>query len=384
MSALDLNGPNSNGPGTNDPGTNGPGKNLTAWSSQPSTGAPEQVLEAIQQRQSFLVTAHARPDGDAIGSMLACCAMLEQMGKHVELVLHDRVPTIYRALPGAERIRCAPAVERVAIGRNYDAVILLECDNIERTRLQGLAGQFLINIDHHASGREFAQINWIDTRPNAVAEMVYRLALLAGVTITPAMATCLYTALLTDTGAFCYQGTQAQTFELARDLAEHGADPSQVARNVYFSNPAAKMRLLGAALATLQLEGKIAWLWVTHSDMLRHGAEEEDCEGIVNYAISISGVEVAIFLRELPDNRFRLSLRSKSLHNVAQVAEVLGGGGHKHASGCTLEGPLFAAIDCVLKELRQQLPAATVPSVATLEAVPAQIASEMFRKPPNS
>ncbi len=324
--------------------SSGDGRTSPARALEP---APARLLDAIRQRQSFLITAHARPDGDAIGSMLACCLLLEQMGKQVDMALCDRVPTIYRTLPGSERIRCVPAIERA-----YDAVILLECDSIARTRLDGLDGQFLINIDHHASGRDFGHINWMDTRSSAVAEMVYRLAQTAGATISPEMATCLYTALLTDTGAFCYEGTNADTFALAQDLVRHGADPSRIARDVYFSNPTSKMRLLGAALTTLQREGNIAWLWVTHSDMLRNGAEEEDCEGIVNYAIGISGVEVAVFLRELPNHQLRLSLRSKGALNVAKVAERFGGGGHEHASGCTIEGPLFAAIDSILKELR--------------------------------
>ncbi len=322
--------------------------------------APAELLKAIHERQSFLVTAHARPDGDAVGSMLGCALLLEQLGKQVDLALRDRVPVIYRTLPGAERIRCTPTIDRT-----YDAVLLLECDGIERTRLRGLEGQYLLNIDHHVSGREFAQINWIHPPASAVGELVYCLAQSLNTTVTPEIATCLYTALLSDTGAFCYSGTRAQTFALAQALVERGADPAQIARDVYFSNPQSKMRLLGAALATLQLEGKIAWLWVTHGDMVRCGAVEEDCEGIVNYAIGIAGVEVAVFLRELPDHRMRLSLRSKGSFNVASVAEDLGGGGHANASGCTLEGPLFAAIDAILRELRQRLPqSAAIPDVA--------------------
>lgn len=328
------------------------------------TPIPRPVLAAIRERQSFLITAHARPDGDAIGSMLACWSLLRQLGKHAEMLLADRVPTIYRTLPGAEHIRCGTTVEG-----QYDAVILFECDSIQRARLQGLEaasgqdGPFLINIDHHASGREFADVNWIDTEASAVAELVYRLAQSLAETdaldITPEIATCLYTALLTDTGAFCYAGTSAPTFALAQELVQHGADPSRIARDVYFSNPAAKMRLLGAALTNLQREGKLAWLWVTHSDMLRLGAEEEDCEGIVNYAISIRGIEVAVFLRELPDHRLRLSLRSKGSVNVASVAEGFGGGGHQNASGCTIDGPLFYAIDSIRQELQRflELPA---------------------------
>jgi phosphoesterase RecJ-like protein len=310
------------------------------------------VLEAIQQRERFLITSHARPDGDAVGSVLALWMALKEMGKHAEMQLFDRVPMIYRTLPAADQIRTAPAL---ASGFRPDAVILLECDSLERSRLKGLEESYLINIDHHTSGRRFADVNWIDTEASAVAEMVYRLAVAADTSITPPMATCLYTALLSDTGSFCYEGTGAQTFALAKNLVELGACPARIAQDVYFSNPTSKMRLLGAALTTLQREGHIAWLWVTHSDMIRLGAVEEDCEGIVNYAIGISGVDVAVFLRELPDHRVRLSLRSKSKVHVAEVAERFGGGGHEHASGCTLDGPLYSAMDRILDELRRHL-----------------------------
>jgi phosphoesterase RecJ-like protein len=319
----------------------------------------EQVLAAMRERQTFLVTSHARPDGDAVGSVLACWMLLTQMGKKAEMVLYDGVPLLYRTMPGADHIRCLQTIKK-----KYDAVVFLECDGVARTRLGGLEGQFFINIDHHASARAFAQINWIDTRASAVAEMVYWLAQAAQVPITPEMATCVYTSVLTDTGSFCYECTRASTFALAHDLVLHGANPAQVAQDVYFSNPTSKMRLLGAALATLQREGPIAWLWVGRAEMARAGAEDEDCEGIVNYAISLSGVEVAVFLREMPDHRFRLSLRSKGQINVARVAELFGGGGHENAGGCTLEGPLSAAIDCILKELRHHMRTSIAANVA--------------------
>jgi phosphoesterase RecJ-like protein len=308
------------------------------------------VLEAIHRGHRFLVTAHARPDGDAVGSMLACSMLLEQMGKQVEMVSCDRVPLIYRQLPCAGEIRCATRVDE-----DYDAVILLECDDVERSRLTGLRGRFLINIDHHATGRTFADINWIDEDANAVGEMIYRLARLAGARVTPQMATCLYTSVLTDTGSFCYAGTEARTFDLAADLVRSGADPTSVAQDVYFSNPMSKMLLLGAALSNLKREGRLAWMWITHNDMVRTNAAEEDCEGLVNYVISISGVEVAVFLRELSDHRVRLSIRSKGQVNVAHVAEQFGGGGHEHASGCTLNRPLPEAAEEILGSLRSEL-----------------------------
>jgi phosphoesterase RecJ-like protein len=310
----------------------------------------EAVLDVIRRGQRFAVCSHARPDGDAVGATLGCGMILEQLGKQTEMVSADPVPLIYRGLP------CADSIRHVGrITGEYDAVILLECDGIERSRVGGLEGRFLINIDHHATGRRFGDVNWIDTGACAVAEMVYRLAIAAGAEVTPQIATCLYAGVLTDTGSFCYEGTDAHAFEIARELVGRGADPAGIAREVYFSNPMSKMLLLGAALSNLQRDGRLAWLWVTHADMTRTGAAEEDCEGIVNYAIGIAGVEGAVLLRELPDQRVRLSLRSKGALNVARIAASMGGGGHLHAGGCTVDGPLRETTDRILHRMREEL-----------------------------
>src|SRR6202142_507837 len=307
----------------------------------------KEVLKQIERRNRFLLTSHARPDGDAVGSALACCQILRSMGKDADVVLHDGVPRIYQPLPFAERV-----VRAENVNGNYDAAIILECDSIQRTRLAGLENQFLINIDHHISGRPFANVNWIDPKAVATAEMLYRLAREAGVKISPEIATCLYTAVLTDTGSFMFEGTNEHTFELARELVLAGADPAYCARNIYFGHSTAKMRLLGAALSNLHREGPLAWIWVTQEQMQRFGAREEDCEGLVNYALSVAEVQVAIFFRELPDRRYRVSLRSKGEGNVSTVAEHFGGGGHRCASGCSLEGPLAVAVSRVVKRLR--------------------------------
>ena len=221
-----------------------------------------------------------------------------------------------------------------------------------RTRLEGLEDRFLINIDHHVSGRPFANVNWIDPHAVATAEMVFRLGREAGAHFSPEIATCLYTALMTDTGSFMFQGTNQHTFALARELVLAGADPSYCARNIYFAHSVAKMRLLGEALRNLNTDAHVGWTWVTLEQMQRCEAKEEDCEGLVNYALSMQGVEVALFFRELPDSRFRVSLRSKGKQNVATVAERFGGCGHQCASGCALDGPLAVATVRILTELR--------------------------------
>jgi bifunctional oligoribonuclease and PAP phosphatase NrnA len=271
------------------------------------------------------------------------------MGKEADVVLHDGVPRIYQPLPFADRV-----VHAERVNGDYEAAIVLECDSIQRTRLEGLERQFLISIDHHSSGRPFAHVNWIDAKAVATGEMVYKLARQAGVAITPEIATCLYTAVLTDTGSFMFEGTNAHTFELARELVLAGANPARCARNIYFGHSTAKMRLLGSALSNLHREGHLAWIWVTHEQMELAGAKEEDCEGLVNYALSIQDVEVAVFFREMPDGRYRVSLRSKGQFNVAAIAERFGGGGHKCASGCALDGPLSMAVANVMALLRAE------------------------------
>ena len=276
------------------------------------------------------------------------------MGRQTDVVFADPVPLIYRTLPNVGRIHHTPSAADIA--DHSIPAILLECDGIPRTGLLGLEDRPLINIDHHASGRHFASVNWIDEHACAVGAMVYRIALAAKVDITPSIATCIYTAILSDTGGFTYSGTNADTFALVHDLAVRGADPSQIARDVYFSNSASKIRLLGTALSHLQCDGALAWSWVTSSDMDRAGAEAEDCEGVVNYLISIAGIESAVFLREIPTaNQFRLSIRSKGKIDVARVAEHFGGGGHRSASGCTVGGPLNVATERILTQLRTGL-----------------------------
>jgi phosphoesterase RecJ-like protein len=308
----------------------------------------ERVLQQIRSRHRFVVTSHARPDGDGIGSALALGQILRTMGKDAQVVMYDGVPRIYQNLPFANLVIQANSVPP------NDAVILLECDTTRRTLLDGLENCFLINIDHHVSGRNFAAVNWIDSSVMATAELVYRLARLACVPVDRDIATCLYTALMTDTGSFMFEGTNERTFTVARELVLAGADPAHCARQIYFGHSTAKVRLLGAALSNLHREGPLAWISVSQEQMRAFDAREEDCEGLVNYALAIADVQVAIFFRELPDARFRVSLRSKGEVNVSTVAEHFGGGGHKCASGFSIDGPLNVAVSQIVERLRAE------------------------------
>ena len=231
-----------------------------------------EVVCAVRSRPRWVVTSHARPDGDAVGSVLGCVQILRAMGKQADAFLGDGVPFLYRGLPGAAELRTGPVD-----AAHYDGALILECDNLERTGLQGLEGLFSINIDHHETGAEYADVNFVVPTAAAAAELVYHLAQTAAVAITPAIATCLYTAVLTDTGSFCFSSTSAQTFAFAREMVLAGADPAAIAQQVYFSNPASKMHLLGRALATLQCEGPISWMHVSAG---RHGRQRRHRRGL--------------------------------------------------------------------------------------------------------
>ena len=353
------------------------------------------LLTLIQERQCFVISSHARPDGDAIGSSLGLMHLLEALGKEAVVVFTDVIPEIYKCLPGVDRILTQLPVSA------RDAAIFLECDSLERSSLDleefaQVRPALTINIDHHSSGREFATFNWIDSQAPAVGAMIYDLALASGVSISPSMAGCLYAAVLTDTGSFAYTGVTASTFGMAEHLVECGADPTGIAQAVFFSNSPAKVRLLGTALSKMQLEeidgpartyapdctdaeefrgAKVAWCAITLDDMERAEASIEDCEGLVSFLIGIAGVEAAIFLREVPTRAgFRISLRSKGKLNIAGVAEHFGGGGHRNSSGCSVTGSLSQVIAGVLAELRvaagrlQSSAAAHTPMPATLLA----------------
>jgi phosphoesterase RecJ-like protein len=315
-----------------------------------------EVVSAVHSRQRWVVTSHARPDGDAVGSTLACVKILRAMGKQADGFLGDGVPFIYRGLPGAAALANGPVD-----AARYDGALILECDKLQRTQLQGLDGLFTVNIDHHSTSREYANVNYVVPTAVAAAELLYRFALAAGVPITPDIATCLYTAVLADTGAFCYSATNAGTFAFAREMVLAGADPFAIAQQVYFSNPISKMHLLGRALSNLRSDGSISWMHVSQADMVATRATEADCEGLVNWALSIHGVEATAFFRETPDSSYRVSLRSKGRIDVARIAQNFGGGGHACASGHAIDGPLDAAIVRVLCVLRNALEQTTRP-----------------------
>jgi phosphoesterase RecJ-like protein len=316
------------------------------------------LLDLIAANQTFLITSHERPDGDAIGSALGLMHLLEGLGKTTTVVFRDPIPAGYRGLPGVERIVCDIPAAR------FDAAVLLECSAYTRASMDAAAflanrPALTVNIDHHLSGKTFADFNWIDPQACAVGAMLYQVAVAGGLSITEPVATCLYTAVLTDTGSFNYAPTDASTFALAKHLVEAGANPTRIAQAVFCSNAPGRVRLLGAALDRVEIHPPFAWTSISLADIARCGATTEDTEGIVNHLIAIAGVQAAAIVREVVrDSECRVSLRSKGTIDVARIAERFNGGGHRAASGCTLQTSLPEAIARITEALRS-VPATT-------------------------
>ncbi|MBC7795394.1 MAG: bifunctional oligoribonuclease/PAP phosphatase NrnA, partial [Pyrinomonadaceae bacterium] len=294
-----------------------------------------QVVELIENKNSFGITTHFRPDGDGIGSSLALWWLLKSLNKQAEILVRDPVPSSCIRLPGAENIRRVEKVER-----RYDAVFIIECSDVERPGLINLEKQFIVNIDHHSTCELFGDINWIDATASAVGEMIYNLCKAIGGRITREIAECVYTALLTDTGSFHYPNTTERTFKVASELIRAGVKPAKLAESVFSSYPWSRIELLGKVMSSVKRDasGRVAALRQSQEMLGLTNASEEDAEGFVNIPLSSEKVEAVVMLKESAPNIFRASLRSKGDVNVVKIAEKFGGGGHKNAAGCTLSG----------------------------------------------
>ena len=294
-----------------------------------------QVVELIERKQRFMITSHVRPDGDGLGSGLALYCILKRLGKQADVVLRDRVPPAYTVLPGSDLVLVQPDVTDA-----YDAAFIIECSDVERPGLPSLRNQFVVNIDHHSTTVPFGDINWIDSTAAAVGEMIYNLCKALGVEVTKDIAECIYTALLTDTGSFHFSNTTERTLKIASELVRCGVEPARISQALFYSYPFSRIRLLGMVLSTIERDesGRIAWITLDRETTCQAEASEEESDGIVNHALSIDEVEAVAFFKELATGVYRVSLRSKGKSNVAKVAETFGGGGHRNAAGCRIEG----------------------------------------------
>lgn len=293
------------------------------------------VVRALMEHERFVLSSHARPDGDSIGSQLALAHALLALRKTVHIINHDRPPPYLNALPGISAVEIADVVNH-----NFDAAVILECSSLARTEVDGLDRAVVINIDHHTGNSMYGTHNWFDDTAAACAEQVHDLIGDLGVSLTQDIATALYVGILTDTGSFRHANITERTFDICRRIAATGVNVANVAATVYQNSSLGKIKLTGNLLEYMQLDadGRIAILQVDDELMERTGCPPDDMEGLINIPLSVGSIEAVILVRTEPA-LIRVSLRSKGTIDVRAVAASFGGGGHRNASGFSSELP---------------------------------------------
>jgi phosphoesterase RecJ-like protein len=316
------------------------------------------VARAIRDRRTFILTSHARPDGDAVGSCMALAFALDALGRQSTVVLRDPVPESYRAFPGIDRIVIADAVRAPA-----DAVILLECSEIGRPGLGGLESYFTINVDHHLGNTNYGDVNWFDASAAACCELVAALVDTLDVAWTPDLAAHLYLGIATDTGGFRYGPITAGTFDICRRIADTGVDTAGLSRQIFDSFSIGRVKLTGAMLGSMELHhGDRLAILAFDDDLLRAcGATADDTEGLVNLPLAARGVSAVALFKRQDAATFRLSLRSKGSVDVQSVAALWHGGGHRNAAGCTVSGDYAQIKDTLISAMARAIDVAGAP-----------------------
>lgn len=295
----------------------------------------ELIREKINLSRRIAITSHLRPDGDSICTSLGLYYMGKEMGKDMAIINKDKTPFPLNQYPGVEIIQNG----QIAPGK-FDLIILLECASVRRSGQLDIDSYFKINIDHHFSNDYYADINWVDPHASAVAEMALRLFKKLDATITPQIASYLYCGIVSDTGSFQFSNTNAEAFKACSELVAYGASPIKVAELLFHNIPPEKIKLLGYVLSTLQLNdtGEVAVITMFQKHLDRLNLKEIETEDITTLARSIKGVKMVLFFKQMADDTFRVSIRSKGSANAAAIAEYFGGGGHRHAAGFTVKG----------------------------------------------
>ncbi len=320
----------------------------------------EQVAEEIRQGERFLLTTHENPDGDALGSLLAMHDILEALGKDSVMFLAAKefpLPVEYRFLPLEEVFHEPPAdlADRV--------VIFLDCGNIDRMPVEFLreGENTVLNIDHHHDNTRFGTVNLVDVDASCTAEILYDLVGLLGVELTPEMANALYVGLITDTGNFMYENTDARSHRMAAALIEAGVDVNGTYRRLYEHAPLEKLKLVARALEGIQRfeEGLLAITYISADDYRETGASEPLTEGIIDQLRTIDGTAIAAVVRDQADGgraAHKVSLRSTDGRvDVSAIARKHGGGGHRRAAGFGTDLSYPQVVEFLRDEIRSQL-----------------------------
>jgi bifunctional oligoribonuclease and PAP phosphatase NrnA len=303
-------------------------------------GELQQALDFIDQYDSFVVTAHQNPEGDAIGATLALCSILRKIGKTAHPFNPDPVPAQTAFMPGAKKIiRDVSAIPPIA------AVIVVDCGDRDRPGPDFkifMKDKPVLNIDHHETNTAFGNQNWVDPKASSTGEMIVALAEALDAKIAPDAALCLYTAILTDTGSFHFSNTTARALEAASEMVAAGADPVLAARSYYHAKTAGHLILLADFLGTLSFNPAqtVASAVLTRESYQRAAAGPDASENFINALTDVASVKVAVFYREAGDDEWKVSFRAKGEADVSALAFSFGGGGHKNAAGCTIKGTL--------------------------------------------
>ena len=302
------------------------------------------VIDRLIKSQSIFLATHVNPDGDAIGSLISLGLGLQQYGKRVYTYNESPIPAVYRFLPGVRLVK-----QEMPQSHDWDTAVILDCGDIER--IGAAAGCIhdlpqIINIDHHVTNTAFGQYRLVDSGASSSVEIVYRLLKRMNVEIDEAIATAIYTGILTDTGSFRFANTNSAAFAICSEMVQCGVDPYTVAQHVYGTYSLGRIKLLNMALDSIEISanGKLSLMMVTREMFAETDTNPEDVDGMINYAKRIKDVRVAALIMEnaggAAQKRFHVSLRSDGTVDVAEIAASFGGGGHFNAAGFGVESPL--------------------------------------------
>ncbi|MDK2823062.1 MAG: bifunctional oligoribonuclease and phosphatase NrnA [Clostridia bacterium] len=306
------------------------------------------IKDLILESEEITIVSHYHPDGDTLGSQIALALGLEQLGKKTVLINKNPIPNYYQFLSNWQNIKPLDQIEKLS-----KIIICVDCATLERTGYDLFSFKkresILINIDHHISNTNFAQLNWVDAQAASTAELIYDLLGLLQIKIDEKIATALYTGISTDTGSFLYENTTPTTHIVVADLLNRGANVNLVRTNYYENVSISKLKLLKYGLNNLffAAEEKIAWITINRETFISSGASDGDAEGLINYIKNIAGVEIAIIFREISSEKIKVSMRSKTWVDVNKLASSFGGGGHPRAAGCIIFGQLDQVVEKV-------------------------------------
>jgi bifunctional oligoribonuclease and PAP phosphatase NrnA len=320
----------------------------------------DRVADAIRAGDRFLLTTHENPDGDALGSLLGMQRILEALGKDTLMFLAAKefpLPVEYRFLSLEEVFHEPPAdvADRV--------VIFLDCGNIDRMPVDFLQNgdNKVINIDHHHDNTRFGAINLVDVDASCTAEIIYDLSALLDVRLTPEIANALYVGLVTDTGKFMYENSDARSHRMAAGLIEAGVQVNEVYRRLYEHAPIEKLKLLARALegVTLRDGGRLAVTYISSEDYAVTGASEALTEGIIDHLRTIDGTVVAAVVRDQADGgraARKVSMRSTDGRvDVSAIARQHGGGGHRRAAGFGTDAEYEQVVEVLIAQISSQV-----------------------------